>query len=372
MTLEPQPRKGPILSVVAPTYREAKNVPVLYEKLKVALQGLDWELIVVDDDSPDGTWAIAHDIARKDLRVRCLRRVNRYGLAGAVIEGWLSSSADYVAVIDGDLQHDETILPAMLEALQQGRSNLAIGTRVEDQSKPAGFSPVRAWLSDTATKLFERLAGALVKDPMSGFFMVERAIVAEHATQLSPDGFKILVDLLLTGRDELKIVEVPYVFRPRTAGESKLSALVGLEFLGLLLHHLARGWVSTRFLLFALVGGVGIFVHLIALGLFLWVLGFAHFRTAQSLATLLALASNFALNNEITYRARRYRGLGLIWGFLLFAVLCSVGVFANLDIATWLFRRERLFWGVAGVGGAIVNVVWNYAVSTTFVWRRRR
>lgn len=364
-------RPGPTLSVIAPTYREAKNVPVLFEKLKAELDGLDWELIVVDDDSPDGTWKIAQEIARADARMRCLRRVNRNGLAGAVIEGWLASSADYVAVIDGDLQHDERILPTMLGLLQGGEGNMAIGTRVEDQSKPAGFSPMRAWLSETATTIFQKLSGASVKDPMSGFFMVERAIVAKHAKMLSPDGFKILVDLLLTAREELRVVEPTYVFRPREQGESKLSAAVGIEFLGLILHHLARGLVSTRFLLFALVGGVGVVVHLVALYGFIALIGDVHFRTAQALATVLALASNFILNNEITYRSRRYKGGGLILGFLLFALLCSVGVFANLDISSWLFRRERVWWWVAGVGGALVNVVWNYAVSSTFVWRRR-
>src|SRR5579863_2084943 len=286
MNLLPQPRKGPILSVIAPTYREAKNVPVLFEKLKAALKDVDFEFVVVDDDSPDATWEIAQELAKDDSRMRCLRRVNRYGLAGAVIEGWLASSAEYVAAIDGDLQHDERILPAMLQALQAGKGNLAIGTRIEDQTQPAGLSPVRAWLSETATKLFQWLAGASVTDPMSGFFMAERQVVSKHAPELSPDGFKILVDLLLTAREELKIVEVPYVFRPREEGESKLSALVGLEFLGLLAHHLAGGWVSTRFLLFAVGGGVGVIVHLAALATFLWFVTDAHFRTAQTLATV--------------------------------------------------------------------------------------
>jgi dolichol-phosphate mannosyltransferase len=206
---------------------------------------------------------------------------------------------------------------------------------------------------------------------MSGFFMVERGIVAKHAPRLSPDGFKILVDLLMSARSELTVVETPYVFRPREAGESKLSALVGLEFLGLIAHHWLRGLVSTRFVLFAMVGGVGVLVHLVSLTIFLAILTSAHFRSSQGLATLVALMSNFILNNEITYRARRFKGAGLFWGFALFAALCSVGVFANLDISSWLFRREGFYWGVAGVAGALVNVVWNYAVSTTFVWRRR-
>ena len=168
----------PTLSVVVPTYREAANVPVLFERLKTALDGLPWEMIVVDDNSPDGTADVAFAIARRDPRLRCLRRVNRLGLAGAVIEGWLSSSADFVAVIDGDLQHDETILPKMYAALVAGEGDLAIGTRVADETAPGGLSPARQKLSHLGAWFFRLLAGASVSDPMSGFFMIRREIVA--------------------------------------------------------------------------------------------------------------------------------------------------------------------------------------------------
>jgi len=372
MSLEHPIRPAPNLSVIAPTYREAKNVPVLFERLKAALHGVDWELIVVDDDSPDGTYDVAFAIARQDTRMRCLRRVNRFGLAGAVIEGWLASSADYVAVIDGDLQHDERILPKMLEALATGQGNLAIGTRVEDKTQPAGLSPARAMLSELGTTLFRRVAGTTVSDPMSGFFMVARSLVATLAPRLSPDGFKILVDVILSADDALEIVEIPYVFRPREEGESKLSALVGLEFLGLVAHHASGALLPTRFVMFALIGGVGLIVHLAALWLFLTWLGSDGFVAGQFGATLLAMASNFVLNNEITYRARRFRGSKLLIGFVLFSTLCGVGILANLDVSTWLFRREGVYWWAAGVSGALVAVVWNYAVSSTFVWRRRR
>jgi dolichol-phosphate mannosyltransferase len=360
----------PTLSVVVPTYREAANVPVLFERLTKALDGLPWEMVVVDDDSSDGTYDIAYDIARRDPRMRCLRRVNRTGLAGAVIEGWLSSSADFVAVIDGDLQHDESILPKMYAALEQGKGNLVIGTRVADPNKPGGLSPMRQKLSDLGAWFFRLVAGVSVRDPMSGFFMTPREKVAKLASKLSPDGFKILVDFVLYSGRDLKVVEVPYVFRPRTAGESKLSPLVGLDFLGLVAHHASGGVLPTRFVLFALVGGVGLVVHLIVLYA---LLGFAadDFAYSQIVATVAAMASNFALNNEITYRNRRYRGLGKIGGFFIFAALCGVGAIANVNVATVLYQTNRS-WGVAGLAGALIGVVWNYAASNTFVWRTRR
>jgi len=372
MTSDPAaPEVRPTLSVVVPTYREAANVPALFERLKTTLDGLPWEMIVVDDNSPDGTADVAFAIARRDPRLRCIRRVNRLGLAGAVIEGWLSSSADIVAVIDGDLQHDEKILPKMYAALVAGEGELAIGTRVADEAAPGGLSPARQKLSDLGAWFFRLLAGMSVSDPMSGFFMARRAIVAQLAPRLSPDGFKILVDVVLSAGGRLKIVEVPYVFRPRQAGESKLSPLVGLDFLGLVAHHATGGLLPIRFVLFASIGAIGLVVHLLVLTGLVERFGPQDFAIGQVAATIVAMASNFLLNNEITYRAYRYRGFGMIGGFLLFALLCSVGAIANLDIASWLFRSRSVWW-VAGLAGALVSVVWNYAASATFVWRRRR
>ncbi len=372
MTSEPaMPETRPTLSVVVPTYREAANIPVLFERLKTTLAGLPWEMIVVDDDSSDGTADVAFALAARDPRLRCIRRVNRVGLAGAVVEGWLSSSADFVAVIDGDLQHDESILPKMYEALATARGNLAVGTRVADATAPGGLSPARQKLSDLGAWFFRRLAGAAVSDPMSGFFMIRREIVSRLAPRLSPDGFKILVDVVLSCGGGLKVVEIPYVFRPRQAGESKLSPLVGLDFLGLVAHHASGGVLPIRFVLFASIGAIGLVVHLFVLaGLIAW-LSLENFAASQIAATIAAMASNFLLNNEITYRSFRYRGLAMAGGFALFALLCSVGAIANVDIASWLFLRERLWW-VAGLAGALVGVVWNYAASTTIVWRKRR
>jgi dolichol-phosphate mannosyltransferase len=328
-------------------------------------------MIVVDDDSSDGTADVAYALAARDPRLRCIRRIDRVGLAGAVIEGWLSSSADLVAVIDGDLQHDESILPQMYEALAAGRGNLAIGTRVADEAAPGGLSPARQMLSDLGAWFFRLVAGAAASDPMSGFFMIRREIVSRLAPRLSPDGFKILVDVILSSHGDLRIVETPYVFRKRQAGESKLSPLVGLDFLGLVAHHASGGALPIRFVLFALIGGVGLVVHLVALTALIEGFGPTNFVAFQIAATLIAMAGNFLLNNEITYRAYRYRGVALAGGFALFALLCSVGAIANVDIAWRLFHGQQDWW-LAGLAGALVSVVWNYAASSAIVWRRRR
>jgi dolichol-phosphate mannosyltransferase len=374
MAIEAPPaRSTPTLSVVVPTYQESTNIPVLFERLKVALKDVPWELIVVDDDSPDGTSNVAFALAADDRRLRCLRRVNRSGLAGAVIEGWMSSSANFVAVIDGDLQHDESILPAMYDALAKGSGNLAIATRIRDPSNGAGLSPARQALSDLGAWFFRQIAGAAITDPMSGFFMIRREIVSRLAPRLSPDGFKILVDIILSAGGGLTIVEVPYVFRKRLAGESKLTPLVGIDFLGLVVHHATAELLPIRFVLFASIGAVGLVVHIAALSAVLHWFPMLTFDSGQGIATLLAMASNFILNNEITYRAYRYRGPSLIGGFAAFATGCSVGALANIDVASWLYSANHTWW-VAGLAGALLSVVWNYAVSTNLVWRpgRRR
>jgi dolichol-phosphate mannosyltransferase len=361
----------PTLSVVVPTYKEAANIPILFERIKCALDGAPWELIVVDDDSPDGTAAVAFALAAEDRRLRCLRRINRSGLAGAVIEGWMSSSADFVAVIDGDLQHDESILPKMYEALTKGAGNLAIGTRARDAGSGSSLSPAREALSDLGAWFFRQIAGTTVADPMSGFFMIRREIVSRLAPRLSPDGFKILVDVILSAGGGLEIVEVPYLFRKRSAGESKLTPLVGMDFLGLVVHHATAGLLPIRFVLFASIGAVGLVVHIVALWAVLHWFGMFAFDSAQLIATTVAMGSNFTLNNEITYRPYRYHGPGLVAGFLTFALGCSVGALANIDVASWLYRSNQTWW-VAGLAGALLSVVWNYAVSTNLIWRPRR
>jgi dolichol-phosphate mannosyltransferase len=360
----------PKLSIVVPTYQEATNIPTLFERVKVALTGVPWEMIVVDDDSPDGTSNVAFALAAKDSRLRCLRRVNRSGLAGAVIEGWMSSSADFVAVIDGDLQHDESVLLEMYQALAKRGGDLVIGTRFKE-AEGGSLSWARQKLSDAGAWFFRRIAGTTVSDPMSGFFMLRRSLVSSLAPRLSPDGFKILVDVILSASEDLEITEISYRFRKRNSGESKLNALVAIDFLGLVVHHATAGMLPIRFTLFAMVGMIGLGVHIVALSAVLHWFETLTFDAGQLISTVLAMASNFILNNEITYRPYRYRRLGLIAGFFAFVLGCSVGALANIDVASWLYKENQTWWA-AGLAGALLSVVWNYAVSTNLIWRPGR
>jgi dolichol-phosphate mannosyltransferase len=357
------------LSVVLPTFKERGNVAELVRRLDKTLPGIAWEAIFVDDNSPDGTAQAVKEIALRDPRIRCLRRVGRRGLAGACIEGMLSSSAPYVAVMDADLQHDETILVAMLEKLRAGGTDLVAATRYVEGGSASSFSEGRGAISRIATRLTQKALGTELSDPMSGFFMMRRDVFDEMVPRLSPVGFKILLDIA-TAKKGLRIAEMPYTFGTRQQGESKFTVQVGLEFLGLLLAKLSRGVLDPRFIFFAFVGSIGVAVHLMTLELALLALP-QSFGTAQTVATIVAMTSNFFLNNEITYRDRRLKGWSILWGFVVFCAFCSLGALANIDIASQLFHTRHEVWWAAGAAGALLSVLWNYAMSSRFVWRTR-
>jgi dolichol-phosphate mannosyltransferase len=367
---DPDRRLGPELSVVIPTYNESANVPELLKRLDLALAGVAWEAIVVDDNSPDGTWRTTKDIAALDHRVRCIRRVGRRGLAGACIEGVLSSSAPVVAVIDADLQHDETALPQMLREIRAG-ADLVVGSRyMGGGSSSEGFSRFRKWGSEMATALARKFLGIHLSDPMSGFFMVRRERIDAIADRLSNDGFKILLDIVASSPAPLKTVETPYKFRQRLAGESKLDTLVTAEYLGLLFSKLSGGLVPVRFLMFAAIGGSGVFVHLGALSVALQALHFV-FSWAQLTATLVAMSWNFALNNMFTFHDRRLKGSAFFIGLLTFCAVCSIGTVANVGVASWIYDSRSVSWWLAGLSGALMGAVFNYAASSVITWRTR-
>src|SRR6266852_6423886 len=365
----PQATGLPQLSVIVPTFNERDNVTTLFRRLETALSGVNFEVIFVDDNSPDGTWEVVRALARQDSRVRCVRRIGRRGLSGACIEGILASSAPYVAVIDADLQHDETQLPAMLALLQGGEAELVVGSRYIEGGSADSFNRQRAGASALATEVAKRVLRVKIADPMSGFFMIRRDRFEQLAPQLSIQGFKILLDVIATGHGELRTVEVPYTFGSRLHGESKLDSMVALDFLGLVLAKLTHDVVSLRFLMFAMVGSIGLIVHLTTLFIAHEIFNVA-FPEAQAAGALVAMTSNFILNNFLTYRDQRLKGFAILRGLLLFYLVCSVGLFANVGVAFSVYDQEPIWW-LAGAAGALMGVVWNYAMSGLFVWRKR-
>lgn len=362
-------RKTPILTVIAPTYNERPNIRVLVNALAASLKDIAWELVVVDDDSPDGTWREVLAVAAEGSPVRCIRRVGRRGLASAVVEGALAASSEFVAVIDADMQHDERLLPRMLEILRTSGTDIVVASRHVEGGGLGEWDRSRVRLSAIATQCSRLLVGNDVSDPMSGFFMTRRSVVDDVVYDLSQQGYKILLDILSSSKRKLKIAEVPYVFRDRAAGESKLDSMVIVEYALLLIEKFTHGLVPPRFVLFSIVGGLGLVVHLATLTLLKY-LG-PTFLEAQTIATLVAMTFNFILNNLTTYRAERLRGMQAVTGYVIFCLVCSLGALANLSVANLAIGQVDS-WAFAGAAGAIMSAVFNFSVSTRFVWGRAK
>ena len=359
---------APIVAIVVPTFNEAANVAPLYAKVKAALPGIAWELVFVDDNSPDGTADQARALSRTDSRVRCIKRIGRRGLASACIEGAMATVTPYIAVIDGDMQHDEAVLPRMLEALESGDYDIVVGSRHVQGGGMGDLDRRRVLISDVASRIGRRVLRANLSDPMSGFFMVRRDFFEATVPRLSDEGFKILFDLFASSPKPARFLELPYEFRLREHGESKLDARVALDYGKLLISKLTHGLIPTTFIFFGAVGALGLAVHLTVLGVCNRLMG-VDFMYAQIAATFVAMAFNYTLNNAVTYRDRRRRGFRFMTGFLSFALICSMGAIANVGIADALFHQQSSWW-FAGAAGALIGAVWNYAMASTFTWKK--
>lgn len=363
------PGTAPELCVVVPVLNEAGNVAPLVERLRHVLAGVRWEAIFVDDGSTDGTRNAVAAIGADDARVRLIHRMGRRGLASAFVEGAMAGLAPFIAVMDGDLQHDEALLPAMLDVLRAGEADVVIGSRYVAGGGNEGLSTSRARMSEFATRLSQVATRVPVADPMSGFFMLPRPVFDRAAPRLSAIGFKILLDVLASLPTTPRVRELPFRFRPRGSGRSKLDTGVAFDFALLLLDKVFRGLVPVRFVVFACIGALGVLAHLLVLWAGLGAgLGFA---AGQAVATAAAIAGNFLLNNAITFRDRRLRGWAALRGFAVFAAACGVGALANLNIASLMVDAGHETWWLAGIVGAAMSLVWNYAVGSTLTWRRR-
>jgi len=374
--IEPQtlPLRAPELTVVIPTLNERENIAPLLERLDLTLAGTRWEVVFVDDDSTDGTPELVREIGRADARVRCLHRIGRRGLSTACIEGILASASPFVAVMDADLQHDEALLPGMLNTLRHEPCDIVVGSRYVTGGGVGEWNKTRASMSGFATQLSRLICKTEIADPMSGFFMLRRDVFETAVRDLSGQGFKLLLDLLASLPTPPRLKELPYQFRNRRYGESKLDTMVTWEFGMLLADKLVGHIVPVRFALFALIGALGVVVDLIVLWAAIGV--GTGFIAAQAVATVVAMTSNFFLNNIFTYRDQRLKGWRLWRGLFSFYVICALGAVANVGFAAFVFAGDaRWLAGFSGIpwlaslAGVVVGSVWNYAVSSVFTWK---
>jgi dolichol-phosphate mannosyltransferase len=356
------------LTVVVPTFNERDNISELVSRLEQCLRGKAWEVIFVDDDSTDQTAARIREIARQDPRVRCIQRIGRRGLSSACVEGMLASSSPYLAVIDADCQHDETVLPRMLELLQSGEADVVVGSRYTAGGGIGSWNESRARMSRFATRLSRAVIKHDLSDPMSGFFALRREVLELAVRNLSSVGFKILLDIIASSPTPPRIKELPYEFRNRHSGESKLDGQALWSYLMLLADKFIGGIVPVRFVSFAVIGGVGVFVHLAVLGILFRAMSLS-FTLSQAVAAAIAMTSNFTLNNALTYRDMRLKGRRWVTGLVTFMLTCSFGALANVGTASFLFKRHT-FWVLSALTGIVVGTVWNYAMTATFTWEK--
>jgi dolichol-phosphate mannosyltransferase len=358
------------LSIILPTFNERGNVEVILDHLKQALGDISYEVIFVDDDSRDGTAELVRSISQRDPKVRIIHRVNRRGLSSACIEGMMSSAAPYIGVMDADLQHDERIIPEMLRRLKEENLDIVVGSRNVAGGSMGDFAKSRVALSTLGRRFSEAICRCEIHDPMSGFFLLRRTFLLEVVHRTSGLGFKILVDLLASSVRPVKLREVPYTFRSRQHGESKLDIMVGIEYLQLVVDKLIGGVIPSSFVMFGLVGALGAVIHLSTLWVLLSIFG-RTFLAAQTISTFIAMTANFLLNNTITYRDRKLKGWGIVRGLITFYLACSVGVFINLKLAESA-RASGTPWYLAGLFGLAIGSVWNYGVTRLFTWRSIR
>jgi dolichol-phosphate mannosyltransferase len=369
----PAPEAGlsvsPDVSIVIPTFNEQANVESLVALIDSALRGIPHEIVFVDDDSRDGTVEVLRGLCRKHPHVRMVHRIGRRGLSSAVVEGIQSTTSPFVAVMDADLQHDERLLPRMLEILRGDRADLVVGSRYVEGGGLGDWSQGRRDISRLATWLAGMVIRVPLTDPMSGFFMVKRSTFDDGVRSLSSQGYKILLDMVASLPAPPRIAEVPYTFRTRQHGESKLDAAVTWEYLMLLADKLVGHVIPVRFLMFLAVGGAGVFVHMAVLAA-THVLAGQSFLLAQSIAMMVAMTFNFFVNNILTYRDRRLTGWNAVRGLFSFYAVCSIGAFANVGIAEYI-HGQAYNWAISGFAGILVGAVWNYAASAAVTWRSK-
>lgn len=357
------------LTIVAPTLNEVGNILPLLERLDRVLAGINWECLFVDDDSTDGTTELLRQVSRERKNVRFLHRIGRRGLSSACMEGILACASPYVAVMDADLQHDETLLPRMLETIKAEHLDIVVGSRYTEGGSVGEFSSKRRAVSRFATMLSKAITKTEITDPMSGFFLVDRQFFDSVVRGMSGVGFKILLDMFGSATRPVRVKELPYRFRNRLAGESKLDILVSLEYIQLLADKSFGHVLPVRFILFVGVGAFGLLLHLAILAVLLRGFQFS-FPTAQASAIVCAMTLNYFLNNQFTYRDRKLRGWGLWRGLVLFYIACAIGAVCSFLITEALFEL-KVPWYLAGLMGAVVGAVWNYGVTTTFTWHKR-
>ena len=355
------------LSIVVPTYNERENIPILVERLKNSLSGVDFELIIVDDDSPDETWKIAEGMAKENPFIRVVRRRGERDLSTAVLKGFQMAEGDVIAVMDADLQHPPEKIRDMFQKI--GEADMVVGSRYVEGGEIEEWGIIRKFYSKIATLLAHIFvpASRVVKDPMSGFFMLKKNVL--DGVVLNPMGYKILLEILAKGNYG-RVEEEAIKFRKREKGESSLN--IGIQF-KYLRHLLRLAWETGeiyRMLKFALIGLTGVFVNL---GI-LWLLtekAEMYYLFSAIFSIEASIISNFLLNDIWTFKDRKKRG---IWNGLrrMFKFnLISLPAFPmQMGVMGFLKEFFGVYYLLAAFMGIILVFIWNFVANSLWTWKR--
>ncbi|MGJ4789581.1 glycosyltransferase family 2 protein [Leptospira koniambonensis] len=337
----------PKISVLLPTYNEAENIEKCISGVSKTFNGLEYEIIVIDDNSPDKTWSVVENLKDQNPKVKLIRRMTEKGLSSAIITGMSAAEGENFLVMDSDLQHDESVLPQMLKSLEEG-ADVAVGTRYANGGSTGKWNFIRKFLSVTANAFTKFLLPIRISDPMSGFFAIKREVFFKYGYKINPIGFKILLEILGRAEKGLNIAEVPFYFRTRLHGETKINNSIARSFLMTVLDLRFGKWISSTFLLYSLVGISGVIVNLLGFILF-ENLGVKDLETGIGILPIfpssvffgieLSIISNFILNNYFTFYETRYEKWAAIRGFIIFSGVSALGIFVQLGIFQLLFYK---------------------------------
>ena len=361
-----------MISIVIPTFNEVENIIPLLKNLTALVNDFEYEIIIVDDDSPDGTSDAVNKYMKFNKRIKLITRIGRSGLSSAIKEGLIFAQGKYLLVLDGDGQHHPSFILNMLREIKKNESDVVIGSRFLNDSKVEGLSNKRSLGSKIANKL-ARISlhrnYSKITDYLSGCFCLEKEMTKKFIRKIEINGFKFLYELLSLSKGKLAVNEVPLIFKERRFGNSKLDIAIVWDFLISIIHNLTLRILPRRAISFGMVGISGVFVQLFVTSCLVEIF-LVDFYNALPFAVIIAATSNFLINNQVTFRSDRLKNSALLIGLLKFLIVASLPVIANVGITTAFYKYISADTFVAQIAGIAIVYAWNYLASSSFVWKK--
>ena len=360
-----------MISVIIPTFNEVKNIIPLIESLISILDHLKYEIIVVDDDSPDGTSDVINNFMDNNDNVKLITRIDRSGLSSAIKEGLIFARGDYLLVLDGDGQHDPACIKNILNEILEDQTDLVIASRFLESSQLKGLSGKRilgSKIANNAARISFNNNYINLTDYLIGCFFIKKS-EKNLIKKIEINGFKFLFELISVSKCRLFAKEVPLLFKKRSYGNSKLDIAIVWDFLLSILHNFSFRILPRRAISFGFVGLSGILVQFLIVFL-LTKIFLIDFYKALPFAVIGAASSNFLINNFLTFRFNKLKNLSLLFGYFKFLLVASLPIIANIGITTTFYNYVARDTFLAQLAGIVIVYAWNYLASSSFIWNK--